>query len=74
MKQTVYLEGAEEFKNDPMMKELHQIRAKHSREATAVRSSQRCRELEEKAEEFVASYGYKLVPTKRGTNRLVKAA
>ena len=65
---------AEEFKNDPMMKELHQIRAKHSREAPAVWGKRRGLELEEKAEAFVASYGYMLVPTKRGTNRLVKAA
>lgn len=65
---------AEEFKNDPMMKELHQIRAEHSREVRSIRGRRRGRELEEKAEAFVASYGYKLVPTKRGTNRLVKAA
>ncbi len=65
---------AEEFKNDPMMKELHQIRAEHSREVKSVQGRRRGRELEEKAEAFVASYGYKLVPTKRGTNRLVKAA
>ena len=65
---------AEEFRNDSTMKELHQIRAKHSREAKDFRGRQRDRELDEKAEEFVASYGYKLVPTKRGTNKLVKAA
>ena len=65
---------AEEFKNDPMMKELHRIRAEHSRKAKNVRDRRRGLELEEKAEAFVASYGYKLVPTKRGTHRLVKAA
>ena len=65
---------AEEFKNDPMMKELHQIRAEHSREVKNTRGRRRGRELEEKAEAFIASYGYKLVPMKRGTNRLVKAA
>jgi hypothetical protein len=65
---------AEEFKNDPMMEELHQIRAEHSREAKNTRGRRRSRDLEEKAEAFVASYGYKLVPTKRGTNKLVKAA
>ena len=65
---------AEEFKNDPMMKELHQIRAEHSREVKSARGKRRGRELEQQAETFVASYGYKLVPTKRGTHKLVKAA
>ena len=65
---------SEEFKNDPMMKELHEIRAERSRGAKSARGRRRGRELEEKAEAFIASYGYKLVPMKRGTNRLVKAA
>lgn len=64
----------EEFKDDPMMRELHQIRAEHSRQAKSIRGRHRGRELEEKAEAFVASYGYALVPTKRGTHKLVKAA
>ena len=65
---------AEEFKNDPMMRELHQIRAEHSREVKNARGRRRGQELEKKAEEFVASYGYKLVPTKQGTRKLIKAA
>ena len=65
---------AEELKNDPIMRELHQIRAEHSRETKKVRGRRRGLDLEKKAAAFVASCGYKLVPTKRGTNRLVKAA
>ena len=61
----------EEFRNDPMMKELHQIRAKHSQESKVARG-RRDLALEESAEKFVASYGYRLVRTKQGTRRLVK--
>ena len=54
-----------------MMKELHQIRAKHSQESKVARG-RRGLALEESAEKFVASYGYRLVRTKQGTRRLVK--
>ena len=65
---------AEEFRNDPMMRELHEIRAKHSTKGKAVRDKGRGKRLEKEAEKFVALYGYKLVPTRRGTHKLVKAA
>ena len=56
-----------EFANDPMMKELHAIREEHSRSTKAAPATERNR-----LTSFLSSYGYRLVPTKRGTSKLVK--
>lgn len=62
------------FTDDPMMSELHAIREEHYLKSKALPLSERSRRMGEKENTFLFSYGYKLVPTKRGTRKLVKAA
>jgi len=56
-----------EFADDPMMRELHTIREKHSQEAKSTPATEHNRLVS-----FLSSSGYRLVSTKRGTRKLIK--
>ncbi len=58
-----------EFANDPMMSELHDIREKHYQKTKAAPATERNRLVS-----FLSSYGYTLVPTKRGTRKLIRSS
>ena len=55
------------FAHDPMMSELHDIRETHYQQIKRAPATERNR-----LASFLSSYGYQLVPTKRGTRKLVK--
>ncbi len=63
-----------EFVDDPMMSELHEIREKHYQEAKSSPARERNRRKENRIAQFLSSYGYQLVPTRRGTRKLVRSA
>lgn len=63
-----------EFADDPMMGELHDIRAKHDQEATSSPATAQPRRRARRIAKLLSAYGYQLVPTKRGTRRLVSSA
>lgn len=50
-----------------MMSELHAIRQKHYQQTKSAPAPERNRLVN-----FLSSYGYALVPTKRGTHKLVR--
>ena len=58
-----------QFADDPMMSELHAIREKHYQKTKAAPATERNRLVS-----FLSSYGYRLIPTKRGTHKLVRSA
>lgn len=57
---------------DPMMDEIHKVRERHYNEGKKLSLVKRLQALEDKSREFLSSYGYKLIPTDHGTQRLVK--
>ena len=56
-----------QFANDPMMSELHDIREKHYQKTKRAPATERNR-----LTRFLSSHGYTLIPTKRGTRKLVR--
>ena len=58
-----------EFTNDSMMSELHAIREKHYQQTKPAPATERNR-----LTRFLSSYGYTLIPTKRGTRKLVRSS
>ena len=58
-----------EFAHDPMMSELHDIREKHCQQTKRAPATERNR-----LASFLSSYGYQLVPTKRGTRKLIRSS
>lgn len=59
--------------NDPMMRELHAIRAKHYQQTKSAPATKRNHRRGNRLASFLSSYGYVLVPTKRGTRKLVRS-
>jgi len=57
------------FVDDPMMSELHDIREKHDQQTKSAPATERNRLVS-----FLSSYGYTLVPTKRGTRKLIRSS
>jgi len=43
---------SQEFKNDPMMRELHEIRLKHYEETKNMNMAEKIRKIKEEAREF----------------------
>ena len=62
----------EQFADDPMMSELHAIREKHYQKTKSARATKRNHRNGNRLINFLSSYGYQLVPTKRGTRKLVR--
>jgi hypothetical protein len=56
------------FADDPLMSELHAIREKHYQQTKATPATDRNR-----LASFLSSYGYRVVPTKWGTRKLVRS-
>ena len=61
------------FADDPMMSELHDIREKHYQATRSVPATKRNDRKGNRLVRFLSSYGYQLVPTKRGTRKLVRS-
>ena len=55
------------FANHPMMRELHAIREKHDQQTQSAPTTER-----NQLTRFLSSHGYTLIPTKRGTRKLVQ--
>lgn len=55
-----------EFDDNPMMKKLHEIRAKHQELTKNLSPKEKAKWYNRKAKEFIESQGYKLIPTMRG--------
>ena len=62
------------FVDDPMMNELHAIREKHYQQSKAAPATKRNHRNGNQLASFLSSYGYQLVPTKRGTHKLVRSS
>ena len=62
------------FANDPMMSELHAIREKHYQQTKSAPATKRNHRKGNRLVSFLFSYGYRLIPTKRGTHRLVRTS
>ena len=62
-----------EFADDPMMSELHDIREKHYQQTASTSATKRHHRKGNRLANFLSSYGYALVPTKRGTRKLVRS-
>ena len=60
------------FADDPMMNELHAIREKHYQQTKSAPATRRNHRNGNRLINFLSSYGYQLVPTKRGTRKLVR--
>jgi len=63
-----------QFADDPMMSELHAIREKHYQQTKAAPITKRNHRKGNRLVSFLSSYGYALVPTKRGTRKLVRSS
>ena len=61
------------FEGDPMMSELHEIRERHYRQAKFASVIERNDRRVNRLVKFLSSYGYTLIPTKRGTRKLVRS-
>lgn len=61
-----------EFANDSMMSELHAIREQHDQQTKSAPATKRNRRKGNRLVNFLSSYGYALIPTKRGTRKLIK--
>ena len=61
-----------QFADDPMMSELHTIREKHDQQTKSALATKRNYRRDNRLASFLSSYGYTLVPTKRGTRKLVR--
>jgi len=55
-----------EFDDDPMMKKLHEIRAKHQELTKDLSPKEKARWYNKKAERFLKSQGYKLISSGKG--------
>ncbi len=55
-----------EFDDDPMMKNLHEIRAKHQDLTKDLNQKEKAKWYNKKAEEFLTNQGYRLVQSKKG--------
>ncbi|MCJ7577059.1 MAG: hypothetical protein MUO91_01260 [candidate division Zixibacteria bacterium] len=64
--------AAKEFPNDSMLRELHEIRERHYEENKHLTPKERAKKINREAERFLKNQGYKLVPTKKGTFKMVK--
>jgi hypothetical protein len=62
----------EEFADDPMMKELHEIREKHYLQTKNLSVKERTRQINQEAEKILLSYGYKMILADRGAYKLLK--
>ena len=63
-----------EFAHDSMMSELHDIREKHYQATRSAPSTKRNDHKGNRLVSFLSSYGYALVPTTRGTRKLVRSS
>ena len=63
-----------EFANDAMMSELHAIREKHYQQTKSSPATKRNQRRGNRLASFLSSYGYALIPTKRGTRKLVRSS
>ena len=63
-----------QFADDSMMSELHAIREKHYRQTKSAPRTKHNGRRGNRLVSFLSSYGYTLVPTKRGTRKLVRSA
>ena len=63
-----------QFADDPMMSELHAIREKHDQQIESAPTTKRNHRRSNRLASFLSSYGYGLVPTKRGTRKLVRSS
>ena len=63
-----------QFANDSMMSELHAIREKHYQQTQSAPATKRNHRRGNRLVSFLSSYGYQLVPTKRGTRKLVRGS
>ncbi len=57
-----------------MMSELHAIREKHYQQTKFTPATKRNHRRNNRLVSFLSSYGYALVPTKRGTRKLVRSS
>ena len=62
------------FADDPLMSELHAIKEKHDQQTTSASATTRNHRRINRLANFLSSYGYQLVPTKRATRKLVRSA
>ena len=62
-----------EFDGDPMMKRLHEIRAKHQELTKDLTPKEKAKWYNRKAEEFLKSQDYQLIPTEKGYRITTKA-
>ncbi len=62
----------EEFADDPMMKELHEIREQIAKEREGLSFEQWNRKMKKEVAEFLAEHGYQQIQTDRGTYKVVK--
>ena len=60
------------YKEPVFMKELHEIREKHYEETKSLTKEERVARVRQEAAEFLREFNYKLVPTRRGTFKIVK--
>ena len=63
-----------QFTDDPMMSELHAIREKHYQQTKSAPATKRNYRKGDRLISFLSFYGYTLVPTKRGTRKLVRSS
>lgn len=61
-----------QFANDLMMTELHAIREKYYQQTKSAPAKKDNGRKGNQLGSFLSSYGYALVPTKRGTRKLVR--
>ena len=58
--------------DDAMMNELHAIREKHDQQTKSAPATKRNHRNGNRLVSLLSSYGYALVPTTRGTRKLVR--
>jgi len=61
-----------EFDDDPMMKKLHEIRAKHQELTKNLSPKEKAKWYNRRAEKFLKSQGCKLIPDKKGYRIVTK--